>query len=238
MDKQLQIKKILTAAALFICGAILTAQTPSIIEHIRIPLWAEIDAYPGIELNEKEQKNTSWQNGQYSFAVARIKETADFLVDGMVYGWDFVYVPYDKTRGVEEELEIIPIQKLDETGGRLQYSSPWVQDNKLYCWIDYTRTDFQIQNYNLWASIQHPAIQGRGYGDITDGFDGIQKAAYDALKNAIRNHYRGQIKNKPKEITGSVLIRRQPVLGIDSGRYVINLDFFLESGNIKEYTTF
>ena len=49
---------------------------------------------------------------------------------------------------------------------------------------------------------------------------------------------KGQIKNKPKEITGSVLIRKQPLLGIDAGKYTIKLDFFLECGTIRYYTVF
>ena len=96
----------------------------------------------------------------------------------------------------------------------------------------------QIQNYNLWASIQNPTIQGQGFGSISLGFDGIVEATKDAVKKAVREHYRGQIKNKPKEITGSVLIRKQPLLGIDAGKYTIKLDFFLECGTIRYYTVF
>ena len=60
----------------------------------------------------------------------------------------------------------------------------------------------------------------------------------EKINSFLRNHYRKTIKNKPKEITGSVLIRKFPTLGIDSGRYVINLDFFLECGRIVEYSVY
>ena len=46
------------------------------------------------------------------------------------------------------------------------------------------------------------------------------------------------VKNKPKEINGAVLVRNFPTLGISSGRYVINLDFFLECGKIIEYSVY
>ena len=95
-----------------------------------------------------------------------------------------------------------------------------------------------MQSYNLWASIKNPVIGGIGYGSIEKGFEGIEEAARESLKAAIRNYYRQVIKNKPKEITGSVLIRKFPTLGIDSGRYVINLDFFLECGKIIEYSVY
>ena len=41
-----------------------------------------------------------------------------------------------------------------------------------------------------------------------------------------------------QEITGSVLIKKMPTMGIDAGRYMIKLDFFLEYGRIKEYTEY
>ena len=165
-----------------------------------------------------------------------------FLIEGLVYGWKFTYVPSDKTRGVEEYFEIEPVQKLADgqknDGGTIEYSSVWIENNRFNCWVDFTRTDHQVQTYNLWASIQNPTIQGRGYGDLTKGFEGIKEAAVDSVKNAVRSYYRNLIKNKPKQITGAVLLRKTPLLGIDSGRYVINLDFFLECGTIEEYTQF
>ena len=75
-------------------------------------------------------------------------------------------------------------------------------------------------------------------GSVEKGFEGIEEAVRESLKEAIRNYYRKTIKNKPKEITGAVLIRKFPTLGIDAGRYVINLDFFLECGKIIEYSVY
>ena len=106
------------------------------------------------------------------------------------------------------------------------------------CWAEYTRTDSQVQNYNLWSSIQNPVIGGIGYASVEKGFEGIEEAAREALKDAIRNYYRKTIKNKPKEINCAVLVRNFPTLGISSGRYVINLDFFLECGRIVEYSVY
>ncbi len=215
-----------------LAGGTAFAQTPSVIRNIRLPLWAELDAYPGLELSSTEDE------GQFDFPVAQMRRIAPFIINGMVYGWKFVYVPYDKARGVEEYLEITEIVPVDVIRGGITYASPWISDNNLNCWAEYTRTDSQVQSYNLWASIQNPVIAGIGYGSVEKGFEGIEEAARESLKAAIRNHYRKTIKNKPKEINGSVLIRKFPTLGIDSGRYVINLDFFLECGKIIEYSVY
>ena len=229
----------------------LFAQTPSIIEHIRFAVWSEVDAYPGTEAAAQDAEAK-----EFDYSIARIKETVPFLMEGLVYGWNFVYTPSDKARGVEEYFEITPVRAADPSTGsgttqssgdtqisgttqfNIKYSSVWIENNRFNCWVDYTRTPSEIQTYNLWASIQNPTIQGRGFGDLSLGFEGIQMAAQDALKNAVRSYYRNTIKNKPKEITGRVLIRKTPLIGIDRGRYVIKLDFFLECGTILEYKQF
>lgn len=208
------------------------AQTPSVVQNIRIPLWAELDAYPELEYKSDENQ------GEYEYPKKQIKEVAPFLINGMVYGWRFSYTPSDTLRGVEEILEITEIESSQLIQDRINYESAWIENGRLNYWCEYHRTENEIQNYFFWKSIQNPMIHGRGYGKLIDGFDGIRNAAKEALKDAIRQHYRKQIKNKPKEITGSVLIRDLPTLGITSGRYIINLDFFLEYGKIIEYTIY
>ena len=93
MEKRLQI---IIFFHLFLFS--LFAQTPSVKEHIRIPLWAEVDAYP--ELMQEEGFDAE------KYPIQKIKEVAPFLISGMVYGWDFVYTPSDKARNVEEYFEI------------------------------------------------------------------------------------------------------------------------------------
>ena len=235
MERYLQTLKRLIFALIFellIAGFLLSAQTPSVVRNIRLPLWAELDAYPGLELSSDEN------SGQFDFPVSQMRRIAPFIISGMVYGWNFVYVPYDKARGVEEYLEVTEIVSSDVIKGGIKYTSPWISDNNLNCWVEYVRTDSQVQTYNLWKSIQNPVIGGIGYASVEKGFEGIEEAAREALKDAVRSYYRKVIKNKPKEITGSVLIRDFPTLGITSGRYVINLDFFLECGRIVEYSVY
>ena len=231
--KEKAFSKIILVVLILLCqSVVLFAQTPSVVRNIRLPLWAELDAYPGLEKSADENE------GQFDFPIKQMRKIAPFIMSGMVYGWNFVYVPYDKARGVEEYLEVTEIVSSDVIKGGITYTSPWISDNNLNCWVEYTRTDSQIQNYNLWSSIQNPVIGGIGYASVEKGFEGIEEAAREALKDAIRNYYRKTIKNKPKEINGAVLIRNFPTLGISSGRYVINLDFFLECGKIIEYSVY
>lgn len=211
---------------------------------VRFSLWAQIDVYPGFfdsksSEHEKEmntiQKNDEW----YSVPVRKIREIAPFLVEGMVYGWKFSYTPYDKARGVEEYFEFSPVIALSENEkNQIQYKRPWIKDDILNTFVEFKRTKSQEANFAAWSSFMHPRVKGVGYSRLSNGFDGIKAASEEALRNAVREFGRTKIKTKPKEISGTVIIREPPLIGIDSGRYRITLDFFIETDRIIEYRTF
>ena len=208
------------------------SQTPDIVAHIRIPLWAELDAYPGLA----EAQDIS--AGIFDYSTARLKTLGPFIIGGMVHGWNFSYTPSDKLRGVEEYMEFSPVRELGEAEQNITYAKPRIEEGKVYCWAEFTRTESMIGNYYLWASITNDTVHGIGYGKISDGFDGIRNAVREAIKDAVRAYFRTKIKNKPKEIRGKVLLRREPLIGIDAGRYKVQLDFFLETDKILPYTQF
>ena len=78
----------------------------------------------------------------------------------------------------------------------------------------------------------------RGYGKLQDGFAGMEQACAEAIKNAVREYWRAQIKNKPKEIESRLLICCAPVIGVEAGRYRVMLDFFMETDRILNYEMF
>ena len=140
---------------------------------------------------------------------------------------------------MEKDKEIIDYYYLlSSNDSKIIYEKPWIQDNKLNCWAKYNRTDNQTWTYRKWRSLNSTKIKGRGVGQISNGFDGITDAAKDSLKQALRQHYRALEKNKPKEITGRVIIFKEPKIGIVEGQYIVELDFFLETDRIVKYTVF
>ena len=210
--------------------SLVSAQDVSQERQVRFALWASTEIYPGIEEPTKDT---------FSMPAKKIKEVAPLILSGMVYGWKFEYVPYDKARGVQEFFEFSPIQELTENElSSIKYAKPWVEDSILNCWIEFRRSDTQIHIFKGWESVLHPRIHGEGYAPLSEGFDGIQKACGESLKMAVRNYERKWIKTKPKEISGRVLIKEPPKIGVDAGRYKITLDFFMETDKIVEYKTF
>ncbi len=212
--------------------------------RVRFSLWAQTEVYPGyfderVGEHERSMNEIKDNDEWYSVPVRKIREIAPFLVEGMVYGWKFSYTPYDKARGVEEFFEFSPINELsEEEKSKIGYKNPWSEDGKLSVWVEFQRTPSQINRFRSWNSVLHPKIKGVGFSKLAFGFDGIRLASEEALKNAVREYARTRIKTKPKEISGTVIVREPPIIGIDSGRYRVTLDFFMESDRIIEYKTF
>ena len=217
--------------------------------QIRFSLWASREAYPGYfdgdADEETQQKNAAAAQRaadtgrEYAVPVARIKELAPYILNGMVYGWRFDYTPSDIARGVAEYFEQTPVRALSDAQlAKIHYAQPWVQDDRLLCWIEYERTSEMQQLYKSWQDVSHPRIRGTGYARLSEGFAGIEKACEEALKSAVREYERTIIKTKPKEITGAVLLASPPLIGIDAGRYKVTLDFFMETDRIIMYRTF
>ncbi|MBO4404391.1 MAG: hypothetical protein J5780_03565 [Treponema sp.] len=250
----------LIKSMLFAFTAALFAQVPSQKEQIRLLVWADLDAFPGIfeepaadvtadtdapesqpELpaesaqSESEKRSKTWP---FDFAINRTKEIAPFLLSGMLNGWSFEYTPYDKSRKVSEYWEVKEIQPFNPETCRLEYRDPVVKEDRLLCWVYCDRSVQQIKNYEYWTSINHPHIHGKGTGKVEDGFDGIKEACSNALKQAVRDYWRTMIKNKPREISGKVLLIREPRVYIKDGQYTVDLDFFIQTDRIIEYSFF
>lgn len=193
-------------------------------QKIQILLWAERDAYPGLE----------WEG-----SVARLKKIAPLFVGGLLYGWNFEYTPQDTARGVTEYFDCTPVQELSDGEIKsIQYKNAAEKDGRLYCRVEFLRSESQQNLYESWRTVSNARIRGKGYGALSDGFDGIQTAAAAAMKNAVREYWRTKIKNKPKEIDGRLILSAPPVVGVESGRYTVTLDFFMETTRILEYKTF
>ncbi len=251
MERRLQKIKLLIVA-LFLLPNMIFAQQPSQKEKIRIQIWSELDAFPGsFEENDSDLSNQSssdMDNNKeadsqrardlmiFGFAINRAKEISPYLLGGMLSGWEFEYVPYDKTRGVQEFFELTEIEPFNPKVNTIHYKEPAPVEDRLVCWVECERTEVQKLSYLRWNSILHPRLKGHGTASVEDGFEGIKKACSDAAKNAVREYWRGIVKNKPKEILGKLLLIQNPRIYIYEGQYVVDLDFFLESDKITSYS--
>lgn len=202
---------------------------------IQLNLWAGLDAYPE---NYTEANENLPDNRPFSYPIHRIKDLSVFLLEGMIYGWEFDYTPSDKMRNVKEFFERKSIKSLGEDSKKIIYKKPILDEGKFSVWIEFIRSPEMISYLNYWESSKHDKAKGRGTASLEKGFAGIQEACDLALKDAVREYYRTQTKNKPKQITGKVILRGQPRISAISGKYVVDLDFFVETGRIILYKQF
>ncbi len=236
-------RKSILLLCLVLAGSLCGAQKVYQDEVIRFAVWAQRDAIPGF-FDEAKDENRETAVGDsdkkiMQVPIKRIREICPFIITGMTYGWKFDYTPYDKARNVDEFFGMEPVQELNEEQLKMiHYELPWFQDERLWCWVKFERTAELKRIFLSWQQIGNPRIRGQGYAPLIDGFEGIYEASVDALKNAVREYERKLIKNKPKEISGSVIICEPPTIGIDHGKYKITLDFFMECDRIIQYETF
>ena len=176
MEKRLSLKTTILALFAALIGAFLLAQNAAAQEvsfqrKIRLPLWAELDAYPGlIESGSPESGKFDWNQGIFDYAIRQVKKITPFLINGMVYGWEFDYTPSDRLRGVAEYFEVKEIRPFDEEAKKIYYEKPWFDFSKVHCWANFERDDAMVQSYDQWSDVRNPRIMGVGGGKIQKGF--------------------------------------------------------------------
>lgn len=232
------------------------AQQPSQAEQLRVLIWSELDSFPGsfeeadgessqtVQTDAVPQDMAESSDNPYvaeklrlfGHAIARAKQVTPFLLSGMLSGWKFDYVPSDRTRRVQEIFEFEEVTPFNREMNPISYRNPEPLDNKLVCWAYCDRTQTQQLSYRRWNSISHPKIRGKGKASVEDEFEGIKKACEEAVKNGVREYWRIYEKNKPKEISGKVLLIGAPRIYISEGQYIADLEFFLETDTIVKYT--
>lgn len=227
-------------ARLFACFCILMCvvhnAVPQVLatqQTIKFPVWVLIEPEPSCVEELDESKD-----GALTFAITHMRTSVPFILEGLIYGWNFTYTPSDKMRNVEEYFEYTPISEIKLGDKNISFSQLKADDSRFSCWVAYERTDLQYALRQHWNSVKFPKIAGTGSGSIRDGDAGIHDAYAEAIKKAVREYVQGFTKNKPKEISGTVLLENYPLLSVQSGRYVAKLELLVKISRIVPYSSF
>ena len=172
-------------------------------------------------------------------AEVRVLMEGRYVFSGMLYGYDFRYVPSDRTRQVEEEFNLQPVAQIPWGDERLRViSTRRSSDGAFVARLRYDMAPFQLARYEAWRSNILPPAFGAGSANLLRGFDGKISAIEEAVKQAIRSHMRGKTFNKPRTITGRVLLQEPPEVGVASGEYVAKVETFLIIDEVVHYTAY
>jgi hypothetical protein len=194
-------------------------------------IWCELE--PMVQENEDYPLSTQE-------AQRRALEEARTILSGMIYGYRFRYTPGDSVRKIEEDFSLAPVAEILWGDPNMQIADAWVKDSILFLKVTYELEDFQAARRRAWSSNSVEASSGVGsYSVFTaTSTEGKRNALQDALKNALREALRPVVFNKPREITGEILIWNEPHTIIQSGTYTTQADVKLRVKEIRSYSLF
>ncbi|MGA2379493.1 MAG: hypothetical protein ABSG85_09310 [Spirochaetia bacterium] len=152
-------------------------------------------------------------------AEKTLLEQGRILVSGMIYGWDFSYTPSDKARRVEESFVLTPIAQVPWGSPRLRVMETEVTETRLWARIGYTLDEQESRRRAAWDSNTAALSTGQGTAALQEGAAARTKALEFAIRDAIRRSLDTRYLNKPREITGEIVLWTDPLMVVRSGTY-------------------
>ena len=171
-------------------------------------------------------------------AEKSLLEIGRVLISGMVYGWSFDYEPGDKSRRVAERFVLTPIAQVPWGSPRLRVTETEVSDTRLWARIAYTLSDEDSRRRVAWDRNTADLSTGEGTAAIQDGDAGRTKSLESAIQDAIRRSLDTRYVNKPREVTGEVVLWTDPVVLAKSGQWITSATVKLVVHDLVPYRIF
>ena len=198
---------------------------------LSLRLWCQLE--PMVQENENYPLSTEE-------AQRRALEEARGILSGMIYGYRFRYTPGDSVRQIAEEFSLAPVAEILWGDPNLKIADVWIKDSLLFVKVTYRLEDFQSSRRRAWSSNSVEFSSGVGSYSVFTATspEGKQNALREALKNAVREALRPVVFNKPREVTGEIIIWNPPDTVIQSGTYTTRADVKLRVKEIRSYSLF
>ena len=171
-------------------------------------------------------------------AEKSLLEEGRTLVSGMIFGWDFSYTPGDKARRVEEDFVLTPVAMVPWGSPRLRVTETEVTDSRLWARISYVLDEEESRRRAAWDSNTAALSTGRGTAELQLGDAARTKARESAIRDAIRRSLDTRYLNKPREITGEVVLWTDPDVLVRSGTYTTTVTIKLLVRELVPYRIF
>ena len=191
--------------------------------------WVELDPF-----FKTEEKYPLEQEEAY----LRILEEARYVFSGIMYGFTFVYTPYDSGREVEEIFAIEATASIPWGDPALSIAETRVEGNLLFALVRYYPAEHQLRWLRMMESNIYDNATGRGGADLFRGPASKYEAIIEAAKEGIRQYLRSRIFNKPKEVNGKIVFADVPYVIIDGGKYVAKVSVRIDIDEIIPYRVF
>jgi hypothetical protein len=152
-------------------------------------------------------------------AQRQLLEEGRRLLSGMVYGWTFTYIPGDRARHVQESFILTPVAQIPWGSPRLVVRETEVRDQKLWARLSYSMSSEEALRRASWESNTAALSTGRGKALANAGPPGKGASLEDAIRDAIRLSLDTRYVNKPRQISGELVLWEDPQTNVHSGVY-------------------
>ena len=174
--------------------------------------------------------------------IRALEESALFF-SAMVYGWSFSYVPGEKARKIEENLELEQIGAIQKGDPNLRVTDTEIKNMQLRVWADYHLNDSHQRRMQVWRTGMIRNAQAVGYSPLHleeyPGWIALKKMALeDAARIALRAMLRGSEKNRPREVTGFISLASFPRYYIEAGRWAVSARFRVQITEIIPFAAY
>ena len=171
-------------------------------------------------------------------AEGKLLEEGRVLFSGMIYGWTFTYIPGDRARQVAESFELAPVAEIPWGSRRLLVRETEVADVKLWARISYTLDEDESRRRSAWESNTAGLSTGRGKASVMLGPGAKLASLKDAIRDAIRLSLDTRYLNKPRQITGQVVLWDDPQTIVRAGVYGTTAKVKLQVRELVPYRIF
>ncbi|MDC7226262.1 MAG: hypothetical protein PQJ61_05820 [Spirochaetales bacterium] len=171
-------------------------------------------------------------------AIEQLLVEAQYVFSGMIYGFEFEYIPMDSSRGVAEEFALRPIHSIPWGDPGLSVSAGKYENGRYVAELRYDLADYQKPWEASWNTNILPGITATGAGSVYDGFDGKKAAIEDSVRESLRSYLRPRIYDKPRRISGRARLAGVPYITIDEGLYHCKAKITLQIEEILEYRAY
>jgi len=153
-------------------------------------------------------------------AKKTLLETARVLLSAMVYGWDFSYEPGDRARRVQERFVLTPLAQVPWGSPRLRVMETEVTEVRLWARVSYALDEEESRRRAAWQSGTAALSTGQGTAALQLGGPGRTASLESAVRDAIRRSLDTRYVNKPRQITGEVVLWTDPTVLVRQGAYL------------------
>jgi hypothetical protein len=195
-------------------ATIATAQAAAGKGLLRAEFWADVEPVAGV--------GDEWPVSSET-ARARVLDEAAWVYGGIIWGFEFRYTPFDKTRAIPERFEIQPIESLGPDALSFAAGAKASTLDEFRYVIECRPRGDLVTLMESYAQDPWRGSQGIGKADMNLGLKGRRAAYEDGLRAAVRSYLQGLEPNKPRLARGRVVFDRPPTMAILGGFYTVQL---------------